>query len=75
MISEKEEKLGKLLKLLTPDELKAYRYHVENDIIEISDIAADKMFDLYSNGSTCDQIRKIVKVLLYSFRLNKHILN
>jgi hypothetical protein len=64
-ISEKEKKLVDALKALTPRELEAYRYFVKEGQMQVSDEQSDHMFELFCNGSTCDQIRKIVQA--YSF--------
>ena len=60
-VSEKEEKLAKKLKLLNKDELKAYNYFVDNEVIGLSEETSDKMLDLYCNGSSCDDIRKLIR--------------
>jgi hypothetical protein len=64
-ISEKEQRLLEALKRLTPKELEAYRYFIKTNQMEVAEEASDKMFELFSNGSTCDDIRKIVQA--YSF--------
>lgn len=63
--SEKEKKLVENLKRLTPKELDAYRFFVKEDQLQIADEASDSMFDLFCNGKSCDDIRKIVKAYSY----------
>jgi hypothetical protein len=60
-VSDKEKRLVAAIKRLDPKERDAYRFFVKENQLEIGSDAADKLFDLYCNGSSCDEIRKAVK--------------
>ena len=64
-ISEKEQRLLDAVKALNPKELEAYRFFVKENQMQVAEEQADHLFELYCNGSSCDEIRKIVKA--YSF--------
>jgi hypothetical protein len=64
-ISEKEQRLLDAVKALNPKELEAYKFFVKENQIQISEEVSDHLFELFCNGSSCDDIRRTVKS--YSF--------
>jgi hypothetical protein len=60
VVSEKETRIAKAIKALTPRELDAYKYFVRTKQTQIADKTADEMYALYAQGTSCDEIRKLL---------------
>lgn len=58
---DKEVRLARAVEALSPQEQYALVYSKENKQMEVSRDKADEMFDLFLNGKTCDEIRKLNK--------------
>ncbi len=58
-LSEREERLAAVIAALDPRELGAYRYFVKQKQHELSVELSEKMYTLFAQGRTCDEIRKL----------------
>lgn len=58
-LSDREERMAAVIGALDPRELGAYRYFVKQKQPELSIELSEKMYNLFAQGRTCDEIRKM----------------